>query len=251
MFGHIMAEPERCRVFLQQILGFHIDRVELIEKQFPLDEKADAHGIRLDIYVDDGQTVYNCEMQTSKPLTLPKRIRYYQSMIDINLLKKGENYENLKKSFVIFICTFDPFDRGRYVYTFENLCLEDNELHLNDEALKIFVNTKGTIGNVSDEFRELMHFLDTSEIKEYQNPLVNELAEELKKARTRDEWRNEWMSIEMLKHDARAEGKIEGKIEGKMETLIGLVKDGLISIQEASARAQMNEQEFAECVSRA
>ena len=32
---------------------------------------------------------------------LPKRMRYYQGMIDLNILEKGENYKNLKKSFVI------------------------------------------------------------------------------------------------------------------------------------------------------
>ena len=31
---------------------------------------------------------------------LPKRMRYYQGMIDLNILEKGENYKNLKKSFV-------------------------------------------------------------------------------------------------------------------------------------------------------
>ena len=43
---------------------------------------------------------------------LPKRMRYYQGMIDLNILEKGENYKNLKKSFVIFICTFDLFGLG-------------------------------------------------------------------------------------------------------------------------------------------
>lgn len=47
---------------------------------------------------------------------LPKRMRYYQGMIDLNILEKGENYKNLKKSFVIFICTFDLFGLGR-MYT--------------------------------------------------------------------------------------------------------------------------------------
>ena len=28
---------------------------------------------------------------------LPKRMRYYQGMIDLNILEKGENYKNLKR----------------------------------------------------------------------------------------------------------------------------------------------------------
>ena len=80
---------------------------------------------------------------------LPKRMRYYQGMIDLNILEKGENYKNLKKSFVIFICTFDLFGLGRHVYTFENRCIEDLELPLGDDTTKIILNTKGTLDDVS------------------------------------------------------------------------------------------------------
>ena len=60
-----------------------------------IDEKVDGRSIRLDIYVEDGRTIYNCEMQTSPNRNLPKRTRYYQGQIDINHLFKGEDYENL------------------------------------------------------------------------------------------------------------------------------------------------------------
>ena len=53
-------------------------------------------------------------MQTVENRNIHKRTRYYQGMIDLNILEKGENYKSLKKSFVIFICTFDLFGRGRH-----------------------------------------------------------------------------------------------------------------------------------------
>lgn len=227
MFGLIMQEPERCRRFLEQILGFPIEHIEYVEREKSVEEKIDAHGIRLDIYAEDGRAIYDCEMQTSLGKKLPKRSRYYQGHIGINHLKPGDDYEKLKKSFIIFICTFDPFEAGRYVYTFENLCLEDNSLPLNDEAVKVFVNTKGTVGNVSDEFKELMHFLDTSELRNYKNELVNELALALADARSRDEWRKEYMSIEMLKNECRAEGREQGREENKRENALRMLKKGL------------------------
>ena len=55
MFGHVMSDPKLCKEFLQQILNIKIDHVEMLESQKSIDEKADAHGIRLDIYVDDGK----------------------------------------------------------------------------------------------------------------------------------------------------------------------------------------------------
>ena len=42
---------------------------------------------------------------------LPKRARYYRGMIDLNILEKGKDYNQLKKSYVIFICNYDPFSR--------------------------------------------------------------------------------------------------------------------------------------------
>ena len=42
----------------------------------------------------------------------------------------------------------------------------------------------------------------------------------------------------------KAEGKAEGIAEGKMEMIVCFVKDGLLSISDASKRANMSEAEF-------
>ena len=235
--GKIMEDPERCRAFLEQILHIKIHHVVILDKQKTIDEKIDARGVRLDIYVDDGNTIYNCEMQAKVLRCLGKRSRYYQSQIDMRCLKKGQDYSELKRSYVIFICTFDPFEKGRFIYTFKNTCVEDPDASLDDETYKVFINTKGTIGNVSDDFRELMHFLDTSEIKEYHNPLVNDLADALQKARTMEEWRQDYMSIEMLKRDAKEEGREEGREEGETNWQIRFKK----LTEVLSAKAKFND----------
>ena len=60
MFGKLMENPERCKRFLEQILGLRIQNIKYVEKEKTLEEKYDGRGIRLDIYVDDGKTIYNC-----------------------------------------------------------------------------------------------------------------------------------------------------------------------------------------------
>lgn len=58
---------------------------------------ADAKSVRLDVYVsDDKGTVYDIEMQMTDTKELPKRTRYYQSMIDLQLIDRVEYYKNLK-----------------------------------------------------------------------------------------------------------------------------------------------------------
>ena len=95
-------------------------------------------------------------MQKGKNKNLAKRSRYYQGSIDLDLITKGENYNKLKKSFVIFICTFDPFGRDRHLYTFENRCNEEYDLLLGDETSKIFLNTKAALDDVDEEMKEFL-----------------------------------------------------------------------------------------------
>ena len=144
-----------------------ISRIEYFKSQETIDIAADAKSVRLDIYVEDAEnTVYNVEMQTAENRNLPKRTRYYQWMIDLNILEKGENYKNLKKSFVIFVCTFDLFGEGRHIYTFENRCIENLQLPLGDETVKIILNTKGTMDNVKSELKSLLDYIDGEKPKD-------------------------------------------------------------------------------------
>lgn len=64
------------------------------------------------------------------------------SRMDLNILEKGDNYKDLKRSFIIFVCTFDLFGEGRHIYTFENRCIQNPDLGLGDDTTKIILNTK-------------------------------------------------------------------------------------------------------------
>lgn len=99
MFGMVMRNPKYVKPFLEAILKIKIRKVVYPESQKAIDLSANAKGVRLDVYVEDDQnTVFNLEMQTTHKKDLPKRMRYYQGMIDLNILNKGESYCNLKKA---------------------------------------------------------------------------------------------------------------------------------------------------------
>ena len=123
---------------------------------------SNAKSLRLDVYVEDGEgTVYDIEVQTTDKGNLGKRTRFYQSMIDIRVLEKGQDYKKLKKSFIIFICNYDPYGRSRYIYTFRNRCDEDFDILLKDEATKIVINTKGTVGDIGEDLKAVISYMDT------------------------------------------------------------------------------------------
>ncbi len=211
MFGKIMQNPELCKKLLQRILPeLIIDRVEYPEVQKVICPDMDSKSVRLDVYVTDGKgTVYDIEMQVVDTKELPKRTRYYQGLIDLQLIDKGESYKKLKSSYIIFICPFDLFGKGRHIYTFENICKEDKDITLEDGTTKIFLNA---VGNMDDVSVELKAFLDYVAGKKPEDSFVEELEEAVKEARKNREWRREYMTLLMRDRENVEKGLEKGII---------------------------------------
>ncbi|MBQ2117708.1 MAG: PD-(D/E)XK nuclease family transposase, partial [Clostridia bacterium] len=107
VFPEVMREPRLCRRFLEQLLGVKIRKLEFVQKEADFKESVIYRGIRLDVYVeDDANSVYDVEMQNS--VESFKRVRYYQSGIDRQVLKSSGYYTDLKTSFIIMVCNYDP-----------------------------------------------------------------------------------------------------------------------------------------------
>ena len=223
IFGKVMQDPKLCKELLQRILpGLKIDHIEYPETQKAIRPDIDAKSVRLDVYVEDGKgTVYDIEMQVGMSKELPKRTRYYQSLLDMRMIDKGEPYKKLKPSYIIFICPFDQFGMGRHIYTFENICKEDKSVLLNDGTTKIFLNAKGTMDDVSPELKA---FLDYVAGKKPADPFVDELEEAVKNARKNREWRHEYMTLLMRDQENIEMGMEKGMEIGKAE---GIIETGL------------------------
>ncbi len=97
LFGKVMQNPELCKELLLRILpDLKIERIEYPELQKSIKPDMDARSVRLDVYVkDEKEVIYDIEMQITNTKELPKRSRYYQSMIDLQLIDKGQHYKNL------------------------------------------------------------------------------------------------------------------------------------------------------------
>ncbi len=209
MFCIIMKDPKYCKPFLETVLGVKINHIEYPSSQESIDLSLDAKSVRLDVYVEDGKgTVYNIEMQTANKYNLPKRMRYYQGIIDLNILEKGRDYRDLKKSYVIFVCTFDLFGKGRHVYTFENRCVQDLGLALGDDTVKIILNTKGTEEDVSQDMKELLDFIDGKGAGA--TGFTRDLEEAVQSVRKNEKWRVDYMTLQMSYQEKFEEGYERG-----------------------------------------
>ena len=142
-------------------------------------------------------------------------------MIDLQLIDKGQLYDELKRSYVIFICPFDLYGKGRHIYTFENICKEDGSISMGDEAVKIILNAKGTLDDVSDELKA---FLDYVAGKKPKDAYVERLEEAVKEAKKNREWRHEYMMLLMRDQENVKKGE-----EMLAKLIILLSEDGRLS----------------------
>ena len=178
-------------------------------------------------------------MQVSQKSNFPKRMRYYQGMIDLNLIERGADYNDLRKSYIIFICPFDVFEKGLHKYTFENQCIEMPELKLDDETRKIFLCAGGTADDVSDDMKD---FLDWLIGKQGKSELVKALDNAAQKARDHEEWRLEYMTLLMRDQEMIR----RGREEGRLHEIFLSVQEGDYSIETGAQKSNMPEKEFEE-----
>lgn len=237
MFKLIMSRKRICKQMLERILHIEIESLSYVETEKSIIPAYQNKGVRLDVYVKDNkETVYNIEMQmrSLEGDGLSKRTRYYQAILDTDLLAAGASYGVLNRTFIIFICPFDPFGAGRHIYTFRNLCIEDRTLELDDGATRIFLNTKGSRDDVDDSVRAFLNYVN-GVVSE--DSLVQEIDEEIHRIKIEERGKVGYMfladKIAEERFYAAKAGREEGRIEAQLENIHRLITKLKISAEQA------------------
>ena len=245
MFAEVMRRKDLCIGLLETI--FEGRRIRDIVYEDGLSPEAQKYiafnpgnkSIRLDVYFEDGDTVYDIEIQKADKGNLPKRTRMYSSMMDANMLDKGLEYEELKDSYVIFICMFDPFEKGLARYTFRSICEEAEGLPLGDGRCIMFLNTKGSIGELGSDMDAFFGYINggVSSIgtgKDSGNEFVERLDECVLDINGDEDWRQGYMKYELNLIEKYKEGMASGEARG-----ISIGEARGVSIGEANERNRM------------
>ena len=210
----LSSRPALCQELIEMILNVKIESIVSVEQQEPIEIIPDGRGIRLDVRVENADAIYCVEMQTSNIGNIPKRARYYQGISDLSSLGRGSDYENLKKSYVIFICTFDLFRLGYRRYVFRSLCVDNPALEMGDDVEKVFLNPGGIQGPVSDKLQDFLDYLATGKAH---GELSRRLEDEVKMAQDNPVWEAEYTAYYLKLHDERKAAREEGREEGLQE----------------------------------
>ena len=225
MFCTVLSNSEDYREFLQRILGIEIEEIVIVGTQVSMKSNFHAKGVRLDVYAKDKKgNAYDIEMQTTKMRELPLRSRYYHSEMDSYQIAEGEKYGNLKHSIVIFVCNFDLFAKNRSVYTFESICREDTEIHLQDKRKTIFININGSREDVPEE---LAHLLDYLKTKNPTDGFTERLEQRVLEIRRDTEWRDDYMTLEMKMDEKYEQGLKEGLTKGLQQGIAHGIEQGI------------------------
>ena len=210
--------PDVCKELLEILLEFKIERIEMSQEEV-VDIDFASKGIRMDVYARDadGLKAYNIEMQTADTDELPERSRYYQGIMDVDLLKSGQQYKELKTTYIIFICLDDVFKKGLAKYTFENLCLEDGKTKLGDRTQKVFYICKNYDKLLDARQKAFLRMVTQNSSSDDFTRRVGGLVENAKR---NTQWRQQFMEWDREMACMRARGREEGRKEGAQEKAV-------------------------------
>ena len=218
--------PKECQHLIEMLLGIKIEHMEMSNEE-TIEIDHDSHGIRLDVYVKDTGQIFDVEIQTTDTKDLPERSRYYQGLMDLDTLKSGQKYKNLKNSHVIFICMEDIFHNNLPVCTFENICLEDGKTKLNDRAYKHFFIAKNCAKMIENE--EVRAFFDFLTTNKSADNFTSDLHSYVTNAKHNMQWRVQYMTWERQRTYDREEGIEIGSRETAIANAKNLLKLGVSS----------------------
>ena len=130
-----------------------------------------GRSIRLDIHavLGDG-TEFDVEVQRNEEGSNIRRARFNGSMMDTRMLRKKQEFKELRDAYVIFICQHDKFGKGDPVYHVDKVVRETGKPY-DDGAYTIYVNG---VYQGENSFGRLAHDFNCKEADDfYYKPFAN------------------------------------------------------------------------------
>lgn len=179
-------------------------------------KSAVKRSIRLDIWAEDSAgRIMDIEIQRSDRGSGVKRARYHSSMIDRTLLSKGEDFDDLSDTYVIFITENDKFDVGKPLYHIERTIDELGHKTFGDGSHIIYVN--GSFQDIAHPIGRLMHDFHCQNADDMINPILAEEVRAMKE--TEGGQRHMCRLLEEMREEAAAEATHDKAVELALKML--------------------------------
>ena len=240
-----------AKIIIKRTTGHAVENL-VIEPQKQLKGLSlDRRGIRMDLYVQentafqDGTStlrLYDIEPNKYYEKDLPRRNRFYQSLIDSKLLPSNSRYQNLPDLITIWILPYDPFGDERMIYTIKNMVVENQELVYNDGITKIFLYTKGTKGG-SKELKDFLAYMENTTVSNAVDKELLELQEIVNNVKSKEDVGERYMTLQEMidyeKRDSYEDGLKNGLTNG-IKASINICKS--LKLDHTQTKAKLLEQ---------
>ena len=185
-------------------------------------------SVRFDILATDSTGAkINVEIQRADKGAGRKRARYNSSMMDATLLKKGDDFDNLPETWVVFITENDVIGKGLPLYPVERCFLGTGE-RFEDGSHILYVN--GAYRG-DTPIGKLMHdFSCTNAADMYYTTLAD-------RVRFFKESKEGILIMCKVMEDMRKESLQEGVKEGAINTAKRMLTDGILTLEKIAEYA--------------
>lgn len=172
-------------------------------------------SVRFDILATDSTGAkINVEVQRCDKGAGKRRARYNSSMMDVNLLKKGEDFEQLPETWVIFITEHDMLGGGQALYPVDRCFVKTGE-QFGDGSHILYVNGAYRGGMA---IGKLMHDFSCSDPSDMYYEVLAE------RTRFFKESKEGIQTMSKIMEDLRRESLEEGMKEGIKEGTIAVAR---------------------------
>lgn len=212
MFNLVMTDESICRDVIRAVLGIEAERIDYLNAEQVIDPSPERRGIRMDVYAREGglhERVYDLEMQAQPELRLGKRFRYYQSALDVRELPSGDDYDQLPESFIVFLCSQDPFGYDVPLYRFERSCSLVPDLSLGDASHWLALNARAWEAGENEDLVDLLRYMQTGRVV---GPLSRKIDTAVARANENRKWVEQVWSVSTIVENAERRERIRGRM---------------------------------------
>ena len=156
----IFKDEGACRHLVRELMQNPTLRLIAVRTQDDIPQLI-SKSPRLDIVAEDAEgTLYEIEVQRLEEPAPARRVRFYTSVMDSELLRKGVDYDKLPEVYLFYISKEDIWKKGLMKYEVQQYLLCGDEAILYDNGLHtIYVNAEIDDGT---SLAKLMQYLKTA-----------------------------------------------------------------------------------------
>ena len=234
---------EATELVLKIILGMDDLIVEEVKTHEEANSPAvDGKSIVFDILArDSNDNLYDIEMQRANSQLTHERVRFYSNMLGVMQFKKGMDFKELYKTYVIVITEHDYFKRGMPIYVIEQR-VKGTDINFDDGSYKIYVNA--SYENDENPVGKLLHDLRCTDASKMYYEILADSVSHFKEIRSESNMGETWEErmnrlarelVEANKDVFIKAGHTEGHAEAKRADAIKMIQLGKLTYDDISA----------------